>query len=94
MQLGVFFVAGHGMIHEGTQRVLLNQFCKIRNFYKLWPIEVQIRATTERYRNSYLIVTMACCREIFMKERHGNCVSANTKEEAQVLFDGMKEKKE
>ena len=91
MQLGVFFVAGHGMIHEGTQRVLLNQFCKQRKFYKLWPIEIMIRQTTDSMRNSYLIVTMACCREIFVKERHGNCVGANTKAEAQTLFDEIKE---
>ena len=45
-------------------------------------------------RNSYLIVTMACCREIFMKDRHGNCVGANTKAEAQVLFDNIKELEE
>jgi hypothetical protein len=42
-------------------------------------------------RNSYLIVTMACCREIFMPNSHGNCVSANTKAEAQILFDNIKE---
>jgi hypothetical protein len=47
MQLGVFFVAGHGMIHEGTQRVLLNQFCKNKKFYQLWPIEINIRSTTD-----------------------------------------------
>ena len=30
MHLGVFFIAGHGMIHEGSQRILLNEFCKQR----------------------------------------------------------------
>ena len=26
--LGVFFIASHGMIHEGSQRILLNEFDK------------------------------------------------------------------
>ena len=29
-----------------------------------------------------------------MKDRHGNCVGANTKAEAQVLFDNIKELEE
>ena len=83
MHLGIFFVAGHGMIHEGTQRLLLNEFDKQRKFYKLFPIEIHIRNMTKYQKNSYLIVTMACCREIYDPKRHGNCVGANTKAEAE-----------
>ena len=84
MHLGVFFIAGHGMIHEGSQRILLNEFCKQRKFYKLFAIEISIRRITERFKNSYLIVTMACCREIFNPNTHGKwkCVGARTKAEA------------
>ena len=42
---------------------------------------------TKTCKNSYLIVTMACCREIYSRERHGNCVGAKTKEEAKQQFD-------
>ena len=83
MHLGIFFIAGHGMIHEGTQRLLLNEFDKTKKFYKLFPIEIHIRNMTKFQTNSYLIVTMACCREIYSPKRHGNCVGANTKAEAQ-----------
>ena len=88
--LGVFFIAGHGMIHEGSQRILLNEFDKFKKFYKLFPIEINVRNMTKYYKNSYLIVTMACCREIYIPDRHGNCVGAKTKDEAKLQFDQIK----
>ena len=94
VHLGVFFIAGHGMIHEGSQRILFNEFDKQRKFYKLFPIEVNVRTMTKTFKNSYLIVTMACCREIFIPKRHGNCVGAKTKDEAKIQFDQLKAEEE
>ena len=94
MHLGIFFIAGHGMIHEGTQRLLLNEFDKQKKFYKLFPIETHIRNMTKFQKNSYLIVTMACCREIYSPKRHGNCVGANTLAEAEQQFNQIKAEEE
>jgi hypothetical protein len=49
---------------------------------------------TKTFKNSYLIVTMACCREIFIPGRHGNCVGAKTKDEAKIQFDQLKAEEE
>ena len=49
---------------------------------------------TKYNKNSYLIVTMACCREIYIPSRHGNCVGAKTKEEAKQQFDQIKAEEE
>ena len=94
MHLGLFFIAGHGMIHEGTQRLLLNEFDKQRKFYKFFPIEINIRNMTKFQKNSYLIVVMACCREIYSPKRHGNCVGASTQAEAEQQFDQIKAEQE
>ena len=82
VHLGVFFIASHGMIHEGSQRILLNEFDRQKKFYKFFPIEINVRYMTKYFKNSYLIVTMACCREIYIPNRHGNCVGAKNKNEA------------
>ena len=86
VQLGIFFLAGHGMICDGTQHFLLNEFCKAREFYKLYPIERIARTLTETMRQSYLIVIVACCRENFNFKRHNNCVGADKKSQACVQF--------
>ena len=86
VHLGIFFLAGHGMICDGTQHFLLNEFCKSREFYKLYPIERIARTLTETMKQSYLIVVVACCRENFNFRRHSNCVGADKKAQACLQF--------
>ena len=86
VHLGIFFLAGHGMICDGTQQFLLNEYCKTREFYKLYPIEKIARTLTETMKQSYLIVIVACCRENFNFKRHSNCVGADKKMQACMQF--------
>ena len=86
VHLGIFFLAGHGMICDGTQQFLLNEFCRTREFYKLYPIEKIARVLTESMRQCYLIVIVACCRENFNFKRHSNCVGADSKMQACLQF--------
>ena len=49
-----------------------------------------MRNLAKEFSNAYIAVIFACCREIFIPSRHGNCVGANTKEEAELQFDKIK----
>ena len=73
---------------------MLNEFDKQKKFYKLFPSEIHIRNMTKFQKNSYLIVTMACCREIYSPKRHGNCVGANSLVEAEQQFNQIKAEEE
>ena len=67
--------AGHGMCKDGRQVLLINQFDKNNKFYKMTPAEIEIRNFARLYRQTYHFCIFACCREIFMKERHTNGMS-------------------
>ena len=64
-QFGIIFLAGHGMITNGKQTILLNEYCTRSEFYELYKIEEDVRIVTRNLKNSYLVVIVACCREIF-----------------------------
>ena len=38
-QFGIIFLSGHGMITNGKQTILLNEYCDDSEFYKLYKIE-------------------------------------------------------
>ena len=71
IQFGIIFMAGHGMIKDGRQHLLLNEFDKRIEFYNLFPIEAHVRRITDKQNNSYLIVLVACCRENYNTRYHG-----------------------
>ena len=58
--------ASHGMIFEGRQVILLNEFNSAKGFYKIFAVEENIRNLAMKYPNAYLVVIYACCREIYM----------------------------
>ena len=60
----VFYVyAGHGIQMGGRQFMVLNEFEKASNYYRLYGAEVQIRLLAEKYGNSFHLAIFACCRE-------------------------------
>ena len=65
-------MAGHGMIINAKQVLLLNQFNAYSGFYKFWGAEGDVRDIAESYRNSYSMVFFACCRELFIPHKHTN----------------------
>ena len=84
--LGFTLVAGHGMVYEGMQYLLLNQYCSTGKFYKLCPIEKLVRLRTGKFKNHYEIVIMACCREVHDPKLHTNCIEAKSEAEAIELL--------
>ena len=61
--LVVLLFAGHGILKDGVQHVLLNQYDAKTQFYKLLAVEKKLRGWSEFYHNSYLISIFACCRQ-------------------------------
>ena len=49
----VYVLASHGMIVDGQQVVLLNQFDERTRYYKMWSAERDIREIAETFANSY-----------------------------------------
>ena len=85
------FFASHGMAHESTQHIVLNEFNSKKDFYKLYAAEQQIRYLSKLFMNCYYISVFACCREIWLAKKHANCVGANSLEEAQQKIDKVNE---
>ena len=66
----LYACAGHGMDVKGQQVLLLNEFDKSTNWYKMLNIESKIRELAERFSNSYQLAFFSCCREIYEKTYH------------------------
>ena len=66
----LYVLAGHGMNVKGQQVVLLNEFDKQSNWYKMLNVEAKIRVIAQMNPNSYQLAFFACCREIYDKTYH------------------------
>ena len=60
--LVIFLFAGHGMIKDGSQVLLYNEFDEKTGFYKMFRAEKKIRQWAEIFPNAYLMGIYACCR--------------------------------
>ena len=55
--------ACHGIISEGSQKVLINEFDQYGTFYQTVNVETSIRLNASRVPNVYFLLLFACCRE-------------------------------
>ena len=60
----VFLFAGHGILRDGLQHLVYNEFNKREGFYQLFNAEGKIRYWSEIYPHAYFISLFACCRQI------------------------------
>ena len=67
--------AGHGMIQDGRQILLVNEFDQGKSFYKTIGAEENIRNLAQNFSNAYLVVIFACCREILLRSTHSGGTS-------------------
>ena len=67
--------ASHGMIQDGRQVILLNEFLSTKGFYKIFGVEENIRLMAQKFPNAYLVVIFACCREIHLVAQHCGGIS-------------------
>ena len=63
--LVIFLFAGHGILHDGMQSVLVNEYFSRTKFYKMFRAEAIIRGYAGSYPNSYIIGIFACCRQLY-----------------------------
>ena len=68
----IFFFAGHGVLFEGSQAILLNEFDKRCGFYKMKKVEAKLRSLAETFPNSYVVGIFACCRQYYNPEKMRN----------------------
>ena len=54
--------AGHGMISNNEQVILMNEFDKSANFYKFFNAEATLRKLAVQANNVYIVAMYACCR--------------------------------
>lgn len=60
----IYVVAGHGMMQNGRQAILINELDPRGKFYKKWSLELNIRDLAKNHPdNTYQIVFFGCCRE-------------------------------
>ena len=67
--------ASHGMIQDGRQVILVNEYASDKGFYKIVGVEENTRMLAMKYSNAYLIVIYACCREILILAQHSGGIS-------------------
>ena len=61
----VCLFAGHGILKDGMQSMLLNEYDENTGFYRLLCAEAKLRLWSEIYPNAYILGIFACCRQIF-----------------------------
>ena len=79
--LVIFLFAGHGMLKDGMQVMLYNEYDKKAEFYKLMMAEAKLRGWAEIYPNSYIIGIFACCRQLHKNETMCDCISREEAEQ-------------
>ena len=71
----VTLYAGHGMLKDGMQTLLTNEFDEKKGFYKMILAETWARDWA-RYTNTYVICFFACCRQLYSDKRYVNSQEA------------------
>ena len=66
---GFCFTAGHGILKEGQQHLMLNETSPSEPKFVLYNIENSIRYLAFLFGNSYILGAFACCRERFDPEQ-------------------------
>ena len=79
--LALFCYSSHGMIQDGRQMIVVNQFNEAKGFYRLYGAEENMRTATTIFSNAYIVGIFACCREIFLVTQHSGCISLAQKYE-------------
>ena len=69
----IYTIAAHGILRDGKQTVLINEYDKKTGFYKVWNVEANIRLLASTFHNTYHIAFFACCREFYNSARHTGC---------------------
>ena len=61
----VFLFAGHGVLRDGMQFLIYNEYNKREGFYQMLSAEAKLRSWAEIYPQTYIIGIFACCRQLY-----------------------------
>ena len=61
----VFLFAGHGVLRDGMQFLIYNEWNKREKFYHMLSAEAKLRSWAEIYPHAYIISIFACCRQLY-----------------------------
>ena len=78
--LVIMLFACHGVLHEGNQSIVLNEYDKSKGFYKLLPVEKKLRTWANIFPNAYFIGIFACCRTLWDNDEMCGLISKADKE--------------
>ena len=70
--LVVCLFAGHGVLKDGAQALVYNEYNKKTNFYALLNAEKVVRGMANRCSNAYMICIFACCRQLYKSDKMDN----------------------
>ena len=82
--LALFCFASHGMIQDGRQVILVNEYSSAKGFYRFFGAEENMRTTSRTFANAYIVGIFACCREIFLVTQHSGGISLAKKLEMEI----------
>jgi len=57
--------AGHGLVKDNQQHVVINEFDVRTGYYRLFNVEKVLRGYARDHNNTYVIGINACCRSIY-----------------------------
>ena len=77
----VFLFAGHGVLRDGMQYLIYNEWNKKERFYQMLSAEAKLRSWAEIYPNSYIIGIFACCRQLYDHKKMTNLYSLSEAKE-------------
>ena len=91
--LVILLFAGHGILKQGVQNIVLNEFNPKDGFYKMHAIEGVVRAWANMLQNAYFITIFACCRQTYDQNTMQGFFDADQvgKEEKKVAEDDLKD---
>ena len=58
----MFLFAGQGVMKDGMQSLLVNEYDPKSEYYRMLPAENLIRGLAEEFTNGYMIAFFACSR--------------------------------
>ena len=65
----VFLFAGHGILRDGTQYLVYNEWNPRERFYHMFAAEGKLRQWAEIYPHAYIIGLFACCRQLYDQKK-------------------------
>ena len=89
----MFLFAGHGVLIDGMQNVLYNEYDKVKKYYKVFAAEKKLRSWAEVFPNSYIVSIFACCRQTYNPKKMSDFFDSKSLNRGEVLSQKLNDLK-